>query len=150
MSRDSPQRMMIISPRRWLLSVSLVNVLISYCTYTTASHSVKNMDTDSTKHGPTYTVELNSLTHFTSVWIQDMQNGFFFFFSDRQTWPWPGQSLLCRTMIWNTWPWLCRPSEKTQNKTKLKKTIISAIAIHYFGISWIAFRAVWSFLVSLR
>ena len=64
MSHYSPQRMMIISPRRWLLSVSLVNVLISYCTYTTASHSVKKMDTDPTKHGPTYTVELNSLMHY--------------------------------------------------------------------------------------
>lgn len=54
---------MIISQRTWLNLVSLVNMLISYFTYTTASHSLKNMDTDSTTHGPTYTTELHSHMH---------------------------------------------------------------------------------------
>lgn len=53
MSHDSPQRVMLISPRRHSalsLSGERANQLLR--AHTTASHSVKNMDTDLTKHGP--------------------------------------------------------------------------------------------------
>lgn len=48
-------------------------------TYTTASHSVKNMGTESTKHGPTYTAELNSHMHYKCL---DTRYARWTFFSD--------------------------------------------------------------------
>lgn len=63
----SHQRKVIISLRRWLTSVLSANMLISYCTYTAASRTLKNMNTDSTKHDLTYTTELHSQMHHESL-----------------------------------------------------------------------------------
>lgn len=51
-------------------------MLISYCTYTAASHTLKNMNTDSTKHDLTYTTELHSQMHHKSL-DTSMQKGVF-------------------------------------------------------------------------
>lgn len=42
-------------------------MLIGYYTYTAASRTLKNMNTDSTKHDLTYTTELHSQMHHKSL-----------------------------------------------------------------------------------
>lgn len=66
-----------------------------------------------------------------------------FFFPIVKTWPWPGQSFCARWRFATCYHgYVCHQERKKKNNNN---TIISAIAIHYFGISWIAFRAVCSF-----
>lgn len=128
--------MTAISPAtRWLPSVSSANVPISYSTYTTASRSLKNMDTDShvyRRAQQSYALQVSGY----KICRMD------FFFLIVKTWPWPGQSFCARWRFATCYHgYVCHQERKNNNNN----TIVSAIAIHYFGISWIAFRAVCSF-----
>lgn len=81
-----------------------------------ASRTLKNMNTDSTKHDLTYTTELHSQMHHKNLDTRYVEGHFLI----AKPWPQTGTNLLDDTF-------------KT-SAIRNNKTVISAIAKPYFGI----------------
>lgn len=120
--------------------ISSVNMLIGYCTYTAASHTHTQEREHRLHETRSHIYHRAPQSYASQESPHKICRRAFFSDSEASAPDWDELSVLG----WHVW------DTAATSAIRNNKTVISAIAKRYFGISWISFRAVCSFLVSFR